>query len=55
MLARLMTFRNVVVTSHQAFLTHEALGNIADATLASIAELESGKRGAELTNVVREG
>ena len=29
-LARLMTFNNVVITSHQAFLTHEALTNIAD-------------------------
>ena len=48
-------FPNVVVTSHQAFLTHEALGNIADTTLANIAEFESGKRGADLTNVDREG
>ena len=53
-LARLMTFQNVVVTSHQAFLTHEALRNIADATLASIAEFEGGKRGAELTHALRE-
>lgn len=54
-LARLMTFSNVVVTSHQAFLTHEALGNIADTTLASIAEFENGKRGTDLTHAVREG
>jgi D-lactate dehydrogenase len=54
-LARLMTFRNVVVTSHQAFLTHEALGNIADTTLASIAEFENEKRGTDLTHAVREG
>jgi D-lactate dehydrogenase len=54
-LARLMTFQNVVVTSHQAFLTHEALRNIADTTLASIAEFESGKRGADLTHALREG
>ncbi len=51
-LARLMTFNNVVVTSHQAFLTHEALTNIADTTLANIAEYEQGKRGADLTNAV---
>ena len=51
-LARLMTFSNVVVTSHQAFLTHEALTNIADTTLASIVEYAHGKRGSELTNVV---
>ena len=54
-LARLMTFQNVVVTSHQAFLTHEALRNIADTTLASIAEFESGKRGAGLTHALPEG
>ncbi|MEO8498801.1 MAG: 2-hydroxyacid dehydrogenase, partial [Planctomycetota bacterium] len=51
-LARLMTFNNVVVTSHQAYLTNEALANIADTTLASIEEFASGKRGAELTNLV---
>jgi len=51
-LARLMTFNNVVVTSHQAFLTNEALANIADTTLANIAEYEQGRRGAELTNAV---
>ncbi len=51
-LARLLTFNNVVVTSHQAFLTREALANIADATLASIEEFERGRRGADLTNAV---
>jgi len=35
-LARLLTFPNVLVTSHQAFLTHEALENIATATFDSI-------------------
>jgi D-lactate dehydrogenase len=53
-LARLMTFNNVVVTSHQAYLTNEALNNIADTTLANIKEFSSGKRAAELTNVVTE-
>ena len=52
-LARLMTFHNVVVTSHQAFLTREALTNIAETTLASIDEFTQGKRGAALTNTVR--
>ncbi len=52
-LARLLTFNNVVVTSHQAFLTHEALANIADTTIANIDEFEQGKRGNELTNAVR--
>lgn len=35
-LARLVTFPNVLVTSHQAFLTNEALENIADTTLANV-------------------
>ncbi len=51
-LARLMTCNNVVVTSHQAFLTHEALENIADTTFANIEEFAAGKRGAELTHAV---
>jgi D-lactate dehydrogenase len=51
-LARLLTFNNVVITSHQAFLTEEALSNIADVTLANIMEFEEGRRGAELTNAV---
>lgn len=35
-LARLLSFPNVLVTSHQAFLTKEALANIATTTLESI-------------------
>jgi D-lactate dehydrogenase len=35
-LARLLTFPNVVVTAHQAFLTQEALGAIAQTTLDNI-------------------
>ncbi|AYA37113.1 2-hydroxyacid dehydrogenase [Hymenobacter oligotrophus] len=31
--ARLLTFKNVLITGHQAFLTHEALQNIADGTI----------------------
>lgn len=34
--ARLITHPNVVVTGHQAFLTHEALDNIASSVLASL-------------------
>lgn len=45
-------FNNVVVTSHQGYLTHEALANIADTTLANIEEFARGKRGLELTNAV---
>ncbi|NNJ14263.1 2-hydroxyacid dehydrogenase [Pseudomonas putida CSV86] len=36
-LARLLTFPNVIVTAHQAFLTHEALTAIAATTLDNIA------------------
>ncbi len=43
MLARLTTFNNVLVTSHQAFLTREALCNIADTTLANIRSFELEK------------
>lgn len=39
-LARLLTFPNVLVTSHQAFLTKEALKNIADTTISSISKFE---------------
>jgi D-lactate dehydrogenase len=52
-LARLMTFNNVVVTSHQAFLTREALANIANTTLANIDAFKQGQRGAALPNAVR--
>ncbi len=41
-LARLLTFPNVLVTSHQAFLTAEALENIASTTLNSIKAFENG-------------
>jgi D-lactate dehydrogenase len=34
--SRLLTFPNVVITGHQAFLTQEALGNIASTTLSNI-------------------
>ena len=37
-LARLISMPNVIVTSHQAFLTGEALANIADTTLANVSE-----------------
>ena len=37
-LARLISMPNVIVTSHQAFLTEEALANIADTTLENVEE-----------------
>jgi D-lactate dehydrogenase len=42
-LARLMTFPNVIVTSHQGFLTREALSEIAAATVSSIREFMAGR------------
>lgn len=39
-LARLISMPNVIVTSHQAFLTEEALGNIAETTVSNIKEIE---------------
>lgn len=39
-LARLLTFPNVLMTSHQAFLTEEALESIAQVTLQNISEFE---------------
>jgi D-lactate dehydrogenase len=41
-LARLLTFPNVLVTSHQAFLTEEALGAIAETTVDSIRRFLKG-------------
>ncbi len=38
-LARLISMPNVIVTSHQAFLTNEALGNIAETTVNNINEI----------------
>lgn len=42
-LARLLTFPNVLITSHQAFLTHEALANIACTTLHSFSDFQHGR------------
>ncbi len=41
-LARLLSFPNVVVTAHQAFLTREALAAIADTTLDNIDAWQDG-------------
>jgi D-lactate dehydrogenase len=49
-LARLLTFPNVLLTSHQAFLTREALTNIAHVTLENVTAYE---RGEPLRNQVR--
>lgn len=42
-LARLLTFPNVIVTAHQAFLTREALAGIAGTTLDNIARWMVGE------------
>jgi D-lactate dehydrogenase len=42
-LARLLTFPNVVVTSHQGFFTREALAAIANTTLTSVTAFERGE------------
>lgn len=42
-LARLLSFNNVIVTSHQAFFTKEALGNIAITTLQNIRDFINNK------------
>ncbi|WP_338243764.1 2-hydroxyacid dehydrogenase [Aurantiacibacter hainanensis] len=36
--ARLLTFPNVLITGHQAFLTHEALSAIAETTIGNISQ-----------------
>lgn len=40
-LARLISMPNVIVTSHQAFLTEEALANIAETTVQNLLEFEA--------------
>lgn len=42
LLARLLTFPNVLLTGHQAFLTSEALTNIAETTLKNVSNYEKG-------------
>jgi D-lactate dehydrogenase len=42
-LARLLTFPNVLITAHQAFLTKEALAEIARVTTANLAAFASGQ------------
>ncbi len=49
-LARLLSFNNVLLTSHQAFFTREALTNIATTTLQNVKDFVEGK---ELINEVK--
>ena len=43
-LARLLTFNNVIITSHQGFFTREAIQNIAETTLKNIDDFFSGRK-----------
>lgn len=42
-LARLLTFPNVLITAHQAFLTREALADIARTTVSNLEALATGR------------
>jgi len=42
-LSRLLTFPNVIVTSHQGFFTREALGQIARTTLGNVSDFAAGR------------
>ncbi len=44
MLARLISFNNVLITSHQGFFTNEALSNIAHTTLNNIKDFFDGQQ-----------
>jgi D-lactate dehydrogenase len=44
-LARLMTFSNVLVTSHQAYFTRDAVGQIAETTVHNIEDYFAGRTG----------
>ncbi|MBN2350513.1 MAG: 2-hydroxyacid dehydrogenase [Bacteroidales bacterium] len=43
-LARLLTFNNVIITSHQGFFTREALKNIASTTMKNIKDFFDGNK-----------
>lgn len=42
--ARLLTYKNVLITGHQAFLTENALGNIADTTIYNLDCFQKSER-----------
>ncbi|MES5823046.1 2-hydroxyacid dehydrogenase [Streptomyces sp. RG80] len=43
-LARLVTFPNVLVTSHQAYYTEDAVAQIVDATVKNVLDYKAGRR-----------
>lgn len=48
--SRLLTFPNVLVTAHQAFLTEEALNAIAGTTLTNVDDILAGRECANRIN-----
>ena len=54
-LTRLISMPNVLVTGHQAYLTEEALSNIADTTVSNILTYFSGKEICENELVFKDG
>jgi D-lactate dehydrogenase len=54
-LARLLSFPRVIVTSHVGYLTWEALGEIAATTLANLTEFEHGGKLTHELNPPRAG
>ncbi|MDG2431400.1 2-hydroxyacid dehydrogenase [Flavobacterium sp.] len=51
-IARLMTFNNVLITSHQAFLTETALTNIAETTVYNLDCFEKQKISGNEVNII---
>ncbi|MFJ6751931.1 MULTISPECIES: 2-hydroxyacid dehydrogenase [unclassified Streptomyces] len=47
-LARLMTFGNVLVTSHQAYFTKDAVGQIIEATVSNVQDYLAGRTNANM-------
>ena len=50
-LARLLTFNNVIITSHQGFFTREAMYNIAQTTMNNIKNFLEGKEKEEFNEI----
>ncbi len=50
-LSRLLTFPNVLITSHQAFLTKEALSEIARVTVENLVRIGGGDQALEGTKL----
>lgn len=44
-LARMMTFSNVLVTSHQAYFTRDAVTQIAETTVSNLVDYFAGRSG----------